>query len=188
MWYPFKFWRNVGYMYLCGDLAELFGQGERRYGRRFRRAVDVATTRDAVFELAMPDDAWGHVGIEGWSTTPDQVFDSLTAHFVNGSRIDLWVQTSRRSRGALGFFNDVPAETSLLVGASSVVDGRIVDIGYLPGKLREPPPIVGFISHRPSRWALYSAGSMHWSAPGAGFGFKTRGPLPNPDPAASVVR
>lgn len=58
MWYPFKFWRNVGYVYLCGDLATLYGMGQRRYGRRFRRAVEAATRRDPDFEVATPGDNW----------------------------------------------------------------------------------------------------------------------------------
>lgn len=144
MRYPFKFSRNVGYVYLCGDLAELFGEGHRSYGRPFHRAVDMAKSRDAGFEIATPADEWEQVGVEGWSTTPDQVFDSLTAHFVNDSGTDLWIQTSRQRRGALDFFMEVPGRPPLLAGASSVVDGRRVDVGFLRGGLQKPPSIVGF--------------------------------------------
>lgn len=144
MWYPFKFRRQVGYVYLCGDLAELFGSGERRYGRRFRRAIDVATNHDPDFLVAAPGGEWELLGIEGWCTTADRSFAGVTAHFVNRSGTDLWVQTSRGSGGTLRFFDKSPGRGSVLDGASSVVEGRTVDVGYRRAELPLTPPVAGF--------------------------------------------
>ena len=136
-------------MYLRGRLAELFEIDERHYGVRTRRAVRAAVRRDRTFRLAVPSGEWAPAGIEGWSTTPDKIFGALTAHFVNDVGVDLWVQTSAKSR-TMGLFTTPPASTDVLVGSSAKIDGRIVDVvasGFLAGLLIVPRFVLGELQH-----------------------------------------
>ena len=146
MWYPFKFWRNVSYVYTCGELAARSGRSDHRYSRRFLREIERAKRRDRGFELAVPDGDWEYAGIEGWTTTPDRMFRSLTARFVSSSGTSVWVQTSRGRGGGLALLGPALDGESLLTGESVALDGRLVDVAYLEGTLDSTPEIGGFRS------------------------------------------
>lgn len=143
MWYPFKFWRNVGYVHVTGRLAEVFRGADERPKRRTLRAIERAKHANGGYLLAVPGDDWQFAAIEGWATRPDDSFRGVTARFVGLNGTDLWVQTSSGLGGALRLLTTEPwtGSRSPFEGSTTMLEGRTVEVALLAAEGSNPPNV-----------------------------------------------
>lgn len=97
MWYPGKFWRNISYVSVHGELGDELGHGPRTWRHRLRYRM--AMRRNDDYLVAVPAGC-RHVSVEGWSDTVDHRFGAVTVRCGLADDRRCWIETWTERSGA----------------------------------------------------------------------------------------